>query len=158
MFDILSKKPLWTLASKENPSTLIGIWVKGLKGCCRKGDRSFRRYSRVVCVNVVSGLLSRNYCLKMISPSPSFLPQLGNDKESCVNSWLKLAFRSFWRVASTGMNEQGPVSLCIHPGVPLGLAKLSFLGQMLGKPPTCLWGYTHMCACAYTHQNQIKWN
>lgn len=41
------------------------------------------------------------------------------------------------------MNEQGPVSLQILTGVPLGLAKLSFLGQMLRKPPPGFGVHTH---------------
>lgn len=49
------------------------------------------------------------------------------------------------------MNEQGPVSLQAHPGVPLGLAKLSFLGWRIGKPPTLL--RVHGCVSAHAHRH-----
>lgn len=77
----------------------------------REGDGSFRRSIGTVCMNVVSGFLGGNHCLKKISPSPSSLPHLSHNKDSCVGSQLELAFWSFGSGASTGMNKQGSVSL-----------------------------------------------
>ena len=85
-----------------------GYLHKGPEGIPREGNGSFKRSSGIVCMNVVNGLLGGNHCLKKIAP---LLPQLSNNRDSCVSSQLKLAFWSFGSGASTGMNKKGSVSL-----------------------------------------------
>lgn len=111
MFDTLSKKASLDFGLKRGSFYSDGHLHKGPEGIPREADGSFRRSSGIVCMNVVNGLLGGNHCLKMISPSPSFLPHLSNNKDSCVSSQLELAFLSFGSGASTGMNKQGSVSL-----------------------------------------------
>lgn len=122
------KKPLWSLESKKDPSILLNIWLKGLKEYQEREKKLLEVWWGFV-----------HTCCRCkplpevdIWTSPPSLPQSNNHKDSCVCSWLKLAFWSFGGGPAL-VNEQGPVSLQIHLGFPWDWPSWVFWARCLGN-------------------------
>lgn len=143
-----SKKASLDFGLKRGSFYSDGHLHKGPEGIPREADEASEGPVGLCVWMLSNGLLGGNHCLKWF-PSPSFLPHLSNNKDSCQLS-VKTSIFEFWEWGQYWHEQAGAQSASRSIQGFLGLAKLSFLGQMLGETSKLALGYTHMCAHTYT--------